>query len=199
MSNRAYSFLEIKGLDEEQRMITGMASTPEVDRVGDIVDPMGAKFAPEISLLWQHRHDSPVGIAELGKPTKKGIPFRAIIARIEEEGELKQLVDRAWQSVKAKLVRGVSIGFRPIKYDIMSEGGLKFTETEIYELSLVTVPANASATIQTIKALSGYRDEYARGAIPLMERSAVKPDDLKGAIRLISARNLASLPLKASR
>jgi HK97 family phage prohead protease len=199
MSNRAYSFLEIKGLDEDQRMITGMASTPEVDRVGDIVDPMGAKFAPEISLLWQHKHDSPVGIAELGRPTKKGIPFKAIIAKIEEEGELKNLVDRAWQSVKAKLVRGVSIGFRPIKYDIMSEGGLKFTETEIYELSLVTVPANASATIQTIKALSGYRDAEARGAIPLIDRPVIRPDDMNGAVRLVSASRLASLPLKASR
>jgi len=197
--NRAFSLLEIKGLDEDQRMITGMASTPEVDRVGDIVDPMGAKFAPEISLLWQHKHDSPVGIAELGRPTKKGIPFKAIIAKIEEEGELKNLVDRAWQSVKAKLVRGVSIGFRPIKYDIMSEGGLKFTETEIYELSLVTVPANASATIQTIKALSGYRDDDYHGAVPLINRAAELPRDMKGAVQLVSASRLASLPLKANR
>lgn len=194
---RGYSFLEIKSLDDEQRIITGIATTPETDRVGDIVDPMGAKFAPEISLLWQHRHDSPVGIAELGKPTKKGIPFKAIIAKVEEEGELKSLVDRAWQSVKAKLVRGVSIGFRPIKYDIMSEGGLKFTETEIYELSLVTIPANASATIQTIKALSGHRMDS--GAVSLIDRLAEKPDDMKGAVKLVSASRLASLPLKANR
>ena len=102
----------------------------------------------------------------------------------------------AWQSVKARLVRGVSIGFRPIKYDIMSEGGLKFTETEIYELSLVTVPANASATIQTIKALSGYRDE--RGAVQLIDRLPAKTIDLGGAVKLVSASRLASLPLKAN-
>lgn len=196
--NRAFSLLEVKSLDDDQRMISGMASTPEVDRVGDIVDPMGAKFAPEISLLWQHKHDSPVGIAEFGRPTKKGIPFKAVIARIEEEGPLKQLVDMAWQAVKAKLVRGVSIGFRPIKYDIMSEGGLKFTETEIYELSLVTIPANASATISNIKAFGMPRMDS--GAIRLMDRPAVKTlDDMNGAVRLISASRLASLPLKASR
>jgi HK97 family phage prohead protease len=197
--DRAYSFLSIKSLDEDQRVITGMASTPEVDRVGDIVDSLGAKFAAEIPLLWAHKHDSPVGIAELGKPTKKGIPFKAVIAKIEEDGPLKQLVEMAWQSVKARLVRGVSIGFRPIKYDIRSEGGLKFTETEIYELSLVSVPACASATIQTIKALSGYRDAEARGAIPLIDRPVIRPDDMKGAVRLVSASRLASLPLKASR
>jgi HK97 family phage prohead protease len=195
--NRAYSMLDIKALDDDQRVITGMASTPEVDRVGDIVDPMGAKFAPEISLLWQHKHDSPVGIAEFGRPTKRGIPFKAMIAKIEEDGPLKTLVDMAWQAVKAKLVRGVSIGFRPIKYDIMSEGGLKFTETEIYELSLVTIPANASATIQTIKAMSGYRDDL--GAIPLIDRVPLPAHDMKGAIQLVSARSLASVPLKARR
>lgn len=199
MSNRAYSFLEIKGLDDEQRMITGMASVPEVDRVGDIVESMGAKFAPEIPLLLGHSHDKPVGVAELGRPTAKGIPFRAIIARIEEEGELKTLVDRAWQSVKARLIRGVSIGFRPLAYEPLETGGLRFTKSEIFELSLVAVPACASATIQTIKALSGYRDDQARGAIPLIDRVPEKAHDMKGAVQLISARSLASVPLKARR
>lgn len=194
----AFSRFEIKAMDEDQRTISGMASVPEVDRVGDIVESLGAKFSPEIPLLWAHKHDSPVGVAELGRPTKKGIPFRAIIARIEEDGPLKQMVDMAWQAVKARLVRGVSIGFRPIKYDIMSEGGIRFTETEIYELSLVTVPACASATISNIKAFG--MPHMDSGAIRLMDRPVVKTkDDMKGAVRLISASRLASLPLKASR
>lgn len=195
--DRAYSFLEIKALDEDQRIITGMATTPETDRVGDIVESLGAKFAPEIPLLWSHKHDSPVGIAELGKPTKKGIPFKAIIAKIEEDGPLKQLTDMAWQAVKARIVRAVSIGFKPIKYDIMSEGGLRFLESEIYELSLVSVPANAGATIQTIKAMDLPRMES--GAVRLINRVADKPLDMKGAVQLVSASRLASLPLKANR
>src|SRR5690606_24123405 len=69
-TNRAYSVLEIKTVDTDQRTISGIATTPEPDRVGDIVDPLGAKFAPEIPLLWQHKHDKPVGVAKLGKPTK---------------------------------------------------------------------------------------------------------------------------------
>lgn len=197
-SQIGFSRLKIKALDEDQRMISGMASVPQVDRVGDIVESMGAKFAAEIPLLWAHKHDSPVGIAELGKPTKNGIPFRAVIAKIQEEGELKQLVDKAWHAVKARLVRGVSIGFRPIKYDLMSEGGIRFIETEIYELSLVSVPACASATISNIKAFG--MPHMDSGAIRLMDRPVVKTqDDMQGAVRLISASRLASLPLKASR
>lgn len=185
--NRAYSVLEIKAVDDEQRVITGIATTPEPDRVGDIVEPLGAKFAAEIPLLWQHRHDSPVGIARFGKPTKKGIPFTATIARLSESGPLTDLVDMAWQSVKAKLVRGVSIGFRALKYDLMSEGGIRFNETEIIELSLVTIPANASATIQSIKAMdtSLPRSGPVRLLQPKHDKAAPLPG---GAVRLIQPK-----------
>src|SRR3546814_7422689 len=59
--------------------------------------------------------------------------------------------------MKAKLVRGVSIGFRPIEYSFMDTGGIRFSQTEVFELSLVTVPANAAATIQPIKSLDTKR------------------------------------------
>jgi uncharacterized protein len=180
---RAYSLLEVKALDEDRRTISGMATTPEMDRVGDIVDPMGAKFAPEIPLLWQHQHDKPVGTASFGKATKAGIPFTASLPIILDAGPLKDLVDMAWQSVKAKLVRGVSIGFRALEYSFMDDGGVRFVSTEIYELSLVTIPANASATIQTIKAMDSHR-QATRG-VRLINRAADVPRDLKGAIPLI--------------
>lgn len=187
-TTRAYSVLNIKSVDDERRVISGIATTPETDRMGDIVDPMGAKFAPSISLLWQHQHDKPVGEANFGKPTAKGIPFTATIAKIAEAGPLKDLVDMAWQSVKAKLVKGVSIGFRPIKYDMMSEGGIRFTETEIYELSLVTIPANASATIQSIKSMDVTGRKCLTGAIPLVSvatQAAKRPEG--GAIKLVTS------------
>jgi HK97 family phage prohead protease len=180
---RAYSLLEVKALDEDQRTISGIATTPEPDRVGDIVDPMGAKFASEIPLLWQHKHDMPVGVAKFGKPTKSGIPFVASVASIAEDGPLKNMVDMAWQAVKAKLVRGVSIGFRALDYSYMDNGGVKFNQTEIYELSLVTIPANASATIQTIKALDGHRP--ATAGVRLITTLKNQPENLNGAVRLI--------------
>jgi len=103
--------------------------------------------------LWQHMADKPVGTVVFDKPTKKGITFTASLPVIPEAGPLKDLVDMAWQAVRAKLVRGVSIGFRALKYGFLDTGGIQFDETEIIELSLVTIPANASATIQTIKSI----------------------------------------------
>lgn len=180
---RAYSLLEIKSLDDDKRIITGIATTPEPDRVGDVVEPLGAKFAAEIPLLWQHRHDSPVGVARFGKPTAKGIPFTASLAMIAEDGPLKTMVDMAWQAVKAKLVRGVSIGFRALEYAYM-ETGVRFTETEIMELSLVTIPANSSATIQTIKAMDTSLPRT--GPVRLLQPKKDLPHKLPGgAIRLV--------------
>lgn len=186
---RAYSLLEVKAFDEDAREITGIATTPEPDRMGDVVDPLGAKFAAELPLLWQHRHDAPVGTVRFGKPTAKGIPFRASVAKIENPGPLKDLVDMAWDAVKAKLVRGVSIGFRALEYSFMESGGIRFSETEIYELSLVTIPANASATIQTIKAMdTAGRMKSASLGVPLVKVAhapAVKPGG--GAVKLVPA------------
>lgn len=187
-STRAYSVLEIKAYDDEERQITGLATTPETDRMGDIVDPMGAKFAAELPLLWQHRHDAPVGTVKFGKPTKAGIPFKASIAKIEGAGPLKDLVDMAWQAVTAKLVRGVSIGFRALEYSFMDSGGVRFNEVEIYELSLVTIPANASATIQTIKAMDTAGRKAASCGVPLVQPRTEKAAKPAGGAVLLNPR-----------
>lgn len=154
MTRKAISILTIKAVKEDQRIIEGMATTPTPDRVGDIVDPMGAEFPETMPLLWMHRHDLPVGTVKFGKPTEEGIPFTASIPTVSEPSGLKARLDEAWMSVKLRLVAAVSIGFRALEYSVIdSTGGLRFTRTEIYELSLVTVPANAEATIETIKGL----------------------------------------------
>jgi HK97 family phage prohead protease len=151
--NRAYSILNIKSFADEERLIEGIASTPTVDRVGDIVVSTGAKFKIPMPLLWQHHADSPVGHVEFAQPTEEGIPFRARIAKIEEAGELRNMVDKAWQAVKAKLVSAVSIGFTIDKYEVMKSGGWQINEWKWLELSLVTIPANADATIHTVRSL----------------------------------------------
>lgn len=150
--NRAYSFLEVKAVGEETRTITGWATTPAVDRVGDIVEPLGVKYQNPLPLLWQHEHDKPIGLVEFGKPTAKGVPFTATLPRIEEPGALQDRIEEAWQSIKSGLVRAVSIGFRSLEAEnIAGTWGTRYMQTEVYELSAVTIPANASATINTVK------------------------------------------------
>lgn len=152
--DRAYSMLEIKSIDEEERVIEGIASTPTPDRMGDIVEPMGAKFSLPMPLLWQHSHHQPVGFVEFAKPTPKGIPYKARILKIDEPGVLKDRLDEAWQSVKHKLVKAVSIGFKSLEHAFIKDtNGIHFTKWEWMELSLVTIPANQEATITAVKSV----------------------------------------------
>lgn len=165
--NRAYAVLDVKSVDEDKRVITGVATTPTPDRVGDIVEPLGVKFKNPLPLLWQHMSDKPVGSVKFDKPTKDGITFQAQLPSISEPGTLKDRIDEAWQSVKMQLVRGVSIGFRAIEYSWMDDGGIRFLESEVLELSLVTIPANADATIQSIKSFDA----------PLLAATGKEPKD----------------------
>lgn len=151
-NQRAYTVLNIKSMDEEERIIEGIATTPTPDRMNDIVESKGAVFKLPMPLLWQHNHQKPVGTVEFAEPGEKGIPFKARISKIAEEGTLRDRVEEAWQSVKHGLVRAVSIGFKPLEYVYLEDtDGIRFTKWEWYELSLVTIPANADATITAIK------------------------------------------------
>lgn len=151
----AYSVLTIKKVDEEQRLILGVATDPTVDLVGDIVESLGVRSAGDVPLLLHHDHRLPVGTARLGKPTRTGVGFRATLPKIKDAGVLKDRVDEAWHSVRERVIRGVSIGFRPLPDTVerMPNGGLRFKEVQVLELSLVACPANPNATIQEIKSL----------------------------------------------
>jgi HK97 family phage major capsid protein/HK97 family phage prohead protease len=179
--NRAYSVLTIKSVDDDRRLIRGTATTPEPDRSGDIVEPLGAVFPKTLPLLLHHRKDAPVGIARFSKPTKLGIEFEAELPLIDSPGVVRDRVNEAWDSVKAGLIRGVSIGFRVLNDAIepLKSGGLRFLKTEILELSLVTVPANAQATLEVLRSLdahdlaaSGHHSPGVSGTFPIV--SAVK-------------------------
>jgi len=160
MSHKAYSLLTVEKAyndDDDERIVKGIASTPSPDRSNDIVMPEGAQFSLPIPLLSQHGHDFPIGQVIEATVTKKGIEITARIAKGID------YVDRAWAQIKAGLVRGFSIGFRPMDYEEHKNAngfGYTFKSYEIYEISAVTIPANADATISMIKSIasSGKQD-----------------------------------------
>ncbi|WAJ74565.1 HK97 family phage prohead protease [Moraxella bovis] len=151
---KAYSTLAIKSVTEtdDERIITGIATTPSTDRDDDILEPTGAKFALPIPLLWQHNHNQPIGEVISATVTDKGIEIVAKIAKIADDGKLKERIDEAWQSIKSGLVKCLSVGFKIKEYNYLeSSWGLHIKEWEWYELSVVTVPANSDAVITSVK------------------------------------------------
>ncbi len=154
MMHRAYSILQIKSVDAEHRLITGIATTPSTDRSGDIVESGGATFQLPIPLLWQHDSKQPIGEVYAATVTDAGIAIKARLASVTEPGKLKDRLDEAWQSVTSGLVRGLSIGFKSLEdADIKGTLGVRFLKWLWLELSAVTIPANADATIHLIKSL----------------------------------------------
>lgn len=175
---RAYSVIELKEFDDNKREFEGIATTIAVDRYGDIVESQGATFELPLPLLWQHNSSAPVGHVTSATPTKKNIKVKGTLAKTDVAGTLKDRLDEAWQSLKLGLVRHLSIGFNPIKYEPIPESdkyGLHFLEWEWLELSLVTIPANAGSSITQLKkydmelmrAASGKSKSYR--AVPLDE------------------------------
>lgn len=153
----AFSLLKVENVDDERRVITGVASTPTVDRMGDIVEPMGAQFKTPMPLLLYHNHTLPVGQVDFAKPNKKGIPFKASLPNVIEAGTVQDRVNEAWHSVKYGLLACVSIGFRAFEdgYERI-QTGYKFNVWEWLELTLCAVPANPDAVINGFKAMDGH-------------------------------------------
>lgn len=193
MENRAYSVLEIKAVDDDAREIRGIATTPAPDRVQDVVVPEGAKFALPLPLLWQHDASQPIGHVTEATVTAKGIE---VVAKIAKGVDVE--IDRAWNRIKAGLVRGLSIGFRGLESEeIPGSWGRKFTSWEWMELSAVTIPANAEASILAVKqydteqrAASGQKavgSEIGASAVPVKSANGDKQMSKKTFAEQISA------------
>jgi HK97 family phage major capsid protein len=152
-ARRAYARLELKAVDAERRTLTGVATSAATDRYGDVVEPAGAEFALPLPLLWQHDSKSPIGEVTQARQVGDAIEITAQIAKTDVPGVLKDRLDMAWQSITLGLVRGLSIGFMSLEdsYDKVT-GGLHFLRWQWLELSAVTIPANADASIHTIRA-----------------------------------------------
>lgn len=175
---KAYSTLNIKAIDEDAREIRGIASTPGTDRMDDVVEPSGAEFSLPIPLLWQHRHDSPIGQVTKAKVTEKGIEVVAklVAPTADMPAQMAARLQEAWHSIKTGLVRGLSIGFNPKEYSFMDNGGIHFLKWDWYELSAVTIPANSEATITSVKSFDAQIRKHLR-------------DSMNGAVRLNPCAN----------
>jgi HK97 family phage major capsid protein/HK97 family phage prohead protease len=143
---RLFGTLELRATDDELREFEGIANTSALDDHGTVIEPAGARFTLPIPLLWQHDQRTPVGEithAELrgGKWWVKGT-----IRKVAEPGRVRDATDAAWHNVKYQLVRGLSIGFKPVK-----RAANRFIEWVWRELSLVTIPSNAETSILAVR------------------------------------------------
>jgi len=157
---RRTEFAQVKAVDgaDGKATINGIASTyKNTDRMGDIFSA-GAfdKWIKEnkgkpLPMLWQHCHDKPIGTWDSITSDSKGLYVSGSI-----NTQISWAKD-AYEATKSGLVTGLSIGFDPKKHSRLKDGGFEFQESGLFEVSLVTVPANPKAEITDVKELDTVR------------------------------------------
>ncbi len=148
------SALALKSITEEGRF-AGYASIFDiVDNQQDMI--LRGAFAKSlrekgagIRLLWQHQMDEPIGIFDRIFEDDRGLYV---------EGRLLLGVQRAkeaYQLMKAGALEGLSIGYKPVSYDFDPKSGVRrLREVDLFEVSLVTFPANQAAGVTVVKSAS---------------------------------------------
>lgn len=182
--NRAFATLEIKRASEDERVIEGVASHISVDRQGDVLEPRGAQFRLPYPLLMGHDANAPIGNVVQANVTDSGIAIRAQLAKVDEPGILKDRLDAAWQGIRAGLWRGLSVGFQPIE-SVPIKTGRHFKKWSILETSVVSIPANAEASIVNIKRYAGGAEPITPPTVDIVKnkkRTVVTGHDEKGRI-----------------
>lgn len=143
--------LQLKQLDDDGRFAGYASIFGVVDNQNDMMR-RGAFMRTleeqdgDIRLLWQHRFEEPIGIFSLLREDARGLYV---------EGRLLLDVQRAREAhalLKAGAICGLSIGYVPVKYHIDADTGVRvLEEVALYEVSLVTFPANSEATVHAVK------------------------------------------------
>lgn len=147
----AHASGEIKSLAQTGRF-SGYASVfGVIDHQRDMVmrgafSEALAKPNSEIKLLWQHQWQEPIGKIDVLYEDAHGLYIEAQllldVARAKE----------AYVLLKEGVLNGLSIGYRPERFRMDADTGVRMlSDVTLYEISLVTMPANPEARINLVK------------------------------------------------
>jgi HK97 family phage major capsid protein len=144
--DRLFATLELRSTNDELREFEGVANSASLDAHGTIIEPKGARFSLPMPLLFHHDQQSPVGEITEARLIDGKWHVKGTIAQVIEPGFVKDITDRAWHNVKYGLMRGLSIGFKPLKLQAN-----RVLEWAWRELSILAIPSNQEASILSVR------------------------------------------------
>lgn len=99
-----------------------------------------------VKLLWQHQWENPIGVIEQIFEDAKGLFIRGrLLMDVAKARE-------AYALLKAGALRGMSIGYQVRKSRRDPDTGVReLQEVDLWEVSIVTLPANARANVTVVK------------------------------------------------
>ncbi|MDW9791897.1 HK97 family phage prohead protease [Sinorhizobium meliloti] len=153
--------LQVKDLSEDGTFEGYGSIFGNVDSYGEKVLP-GAfveslarhkREGTAVLMLWAHNPDEPIGVWEDLAEDAKGLWGKGRIIQSVQRGK------EVYELLKAKAVRGLSIGYREVEAD--QENGIRLLKKlDLWEISCVSFPANRRARVEAVK--SERMDEFAR-------------------------------------
>ena len=166
------SFISEKSLSDESGKIRikGYASTGTKDRTGDIIEPEAwtkgglLNYLKNPIILGFHDHSNPIGSMVNYEITPEGLQI---------EGEISSSVKEA-QLIKEGVLKTFSVGIRikDASYDKQKDI-FYIKDLELYEISVVSVPANQDATFSLAKSLSD--TEYTEFKSQFIPQEIIEP------------------------
>jgi HK97 family phage prohead protease len=190
---------EVNRTDEQNRTFWAVASSPMVDRQGDLIEPSGWEFANFLKnpvIPWAHDYASPPVARALAVKVEQGrLLFKAQFPTAEEYA----FADTIYRLYKGGYLRAFSVGFAPLESEAATHrvggrslSGTRYLKQELYEISCVTLPANPEALVAL--GLEGLRPNPSpAGPTPSPEQAPGAPP--RAAVNPAAARALASAAL----
>jgi hypothetical protein len=155
-SNKGSLSVHIKALQDDGSFEGSLAVYSNVDLGGDSILP-GAftktlkDRGNEVPLLWQHNPDEPIGTLTLSDgPDALHVKGQLTLDTDANGNYVVPTAIKAYVLIKAKVIKGLSIGFDTIK-DSVENGVRQLKELRLWEGSIVTFPMNEAAGITAVK------------------------------------------------
>ena len=155
--NLTSTFKSVNPNEDGSVDIKGYASTNDTDRAGDVINKEAwekgglENFGSNPIILFNHDYNRPIGRATSLETDEKGLKITANLSK--SAGDVTNLV-------KEGILRAFSVGFRVKDADYMESGdGYLIKDAELFEVSVVSVPANQAATFSVAKSFDS-QEEY---------------------------------------
>lgn len=137
---------------DEERVLNFRISTETPDSYNDVIKADGwdlERFEKNPVVLWAHDHRQP----PVGQALSVGVDGDALVASAKfADAETYAFADTVFRLLKKGFLRATSVGFFPREWTFDEErGGYNFIANELFEFSIVPVPANPDALSLAVK------------------------------------------------
>lgn len=135
--------IKVKKLKDDSMYIEGYANMATLDRVKEIINPKAWKldsFNKAGVILFNHDQHKPIG-----KPVKIEVRNDGLYIKARISGSNDPEITKIRDLIEEGILNQFSVGFKTKDSKRLNDGSTEITDAELFEVSVVSVPANADS------------------------------------------------------